>query len=254
MTDVGGYAIDRSESHWAGGRRPSMRPPPKIQSRLVVGAVALVVGFLVAVQAVGTDDPTTSRLATERPDDLTRILADLNDEADRLSRQVSALRVKILRYRGSARGEELALRDAQEALAGLRVLSGTVPVEGPGLRITVQDAEGRVGWEALLDLIQELRDAGAEAIAVNGVRVVAATWFGPAEGGAVVDGERVSAPYEVQAIGPADGLEEALGIPGGPLSVIAAQPGAAVEVGSSERLSLPAASGDVSFRYARPVG
>jgi uncharacterized protein YlxW (UPF0749 family) len=248
---VGGYAID--EAHWSGGRRPSMRPPPRIQSRLVVGVVGLVVGFLVAVQAVGTDDATTSRLAAERPEDLTRILADLNDEADRLSRQVSALRVKILRYRGSARGEELALRDAQEALAGLRVLSGTVAVEGPGLRITVADPEGRVGWEALLDLIQELRDAGAEAIAVNGVRVVAATWLGPADGGAVVDGERISAPDGVQAIGPADGLEEALTIPGGPLSVIAAQPGAAVEIGASERLSLPAA-GDQSFRYARPVG
>jgi uncharacterized protein YlxW (UPF0749 family) len=251
---VGEFAIDRREAHWSGGRRPSMRPPPKIRSRVVVGIVGLAVGFLVAIQAVGTEDRAVSRLAAERPEDLTRILADLNDEADRLARQVSGLRVKILRYRGSARGEELALRDAQEALAGLRVLSGTVPVEGPGLRIAVQDPEGRVGWEALLDLIQELRDAGAEAIAVNGVRVVATTWLGPADGGALVDGERVSAPYDVQAIGPEEGLEEALTIPGGPVSVIAAQPGASAEVTSTERLSLPATAGEVAFRYARPVG
>src|ERR671914_787432 len=80
-----------------------MRPPPRIQSRLVIAAVALGIGFLVAVQVVGTDRTPLSRLAAERPEDLTRILADLNDEADRLARQVSALRVKLLRYRGSAR-------------------------------------------------------------------------------------------------------------------------------------------------------
>jgi uncharacterized protein YlxW (UPF0749 family) len=251
---VTGYGIDEPEEHWSGGRRPSMRPPPRIESRAVVAVVALAVGFLAAVQAVGSSGGPASRLAAERPEDLTRILADLNDEADRLARQASALRVKLLRYRGSARGDELALRDAQESLADLQVLSGFVPVEGPGLQVLVEDPDGRVGWEALLDLVQELRDAGAEAIAVNGVRVVAATWLGPADEGTIVDGQRVSAPYEVLVIGPADGLEAALGIPGGPLSVIAAQPGASVEIRPSDRLSLPPAAGDVSFRYARPAG
>jgi uncharacterized protein YlxW (UPF0749 family) len=251
---VGGYGIDGPDEHWLGGRRPSMRPPPRIQSRMVVTVVAVAVGFLVAVQAVGTDRGGLSRLAAERPEDLTRILADLNDEADRLARQVSALRVKLLRYRGSARGDELALRDARETLADLRVLSGSVPVEGPGLTVTVEDAGGRVGWEALLDLVQELRDAGAEAIALNGVRVVASTWLGPAEEGSVVDGQRVGPPYELAAIGPADGVEEALDIPGGPLSVIAAQPEVAVQVRASDRLRLPASSAEVTFQYARPVG
>jgi uncharacterized protein YlxW (UPF0749 family) len=250
---VSGYGIDQPEEHWSGGRRPSMRPPPRIESRAVVAVVALAVGFLAAVQAVGSGGPA-SRLAAERPEDLTRILADLNDEADRLARQASALRVKLLRYRGSARGDELALRDAQESLADLQVLSGFVPVEGPGLQVLIEDPDRRVGWEALLDLVQELRDAGSEAIAVNGVRVVAATWLGPADGGTLVDGQRVSAPYELLVVGPADGLEAALGIPGGPLSVIAAQPGASVEIQPSDRLSLPPTAGDVSFRYARPAG
>ena len=250
---MSGYGIDQPEEHWSGGRRPSMRPPPRIESRAVVAVVALAVGFLAAVQAVGSGGPA-SRLAAERPEDLTRILADLNDEADRLARQASALRVKLLRYRGSARGDELALRDAQESLADLQVLSGFVPVEGPGLQVLIEDPDRRVGWEALLDLVQELRDAGSEAIAVNGVRVVAATWLGPADGGTLVDGQRVSAPYELLVVGPADGLEAALGIPGGPLSVIAAQPGASVEIQPSDRLSLPPTAGDVSFRYARPAG
>lgn len=248
---MSGYGI--GDEHWAGGRRPSMRPPPRIQSRVVVAVVAVAVGFLVAVQALGTPG-ALSRLAAERPEDLTRILADLNDEADRLARQVSALRVRLLRYRGSARADELALRDAQETLADLEVVSGRAPVEGPGLEVAIEDPGGRVGWDALLDLVQELRDAGAEAIELNDARVVASTWLAPADGGVLVDGGRVSPPYRFLAIGPPDVLEEAMAIPGGPLSVIGAQPGVVVQIRPADRLSLPAAPGDVSFRYARPSG
>lgn len=246
--------IDGTEERWLGGRRPSMRPPPRVRSRLVVGAIALGVGFLVAVQAVGADRTALSRLAAERPEDLTRILADLNDEADRLSRQVSALRVRALRYRGSARADELAMRDAREALLDLQVLSGETPVEGPGVEVTIEDPHGRVGWEALLDLVQELRDAGAEAMAVGDVRVVASTWLGPADGGATIDGRRVSPPYVVGAIGPSDRLAEGLDIPGGPLSVLATLPGVGVSVETADRLTLPAAASRPPFRYARPAG
>lgn len=250
MTTIG---YPEREEHWLGGRRPSMRPPPRIRSRVAIAVIALGVGFLVAVQAAGVGDRPLSRLAAERPEDLTRILADLGAEADDLAQQVSALRVRLARYQGSTRSDELALRDARKSLADLQVLSGVVPVEGPGVAVRLEDPQGRVGWEALLDLVQEVRDAGGEAIAVNGRRVVASTWFGPADGSAVVDGERVSPPYEIETIGPAEGIAQALGIPGGPLSVISAQPGVVVTVREVDGLVLPAGTGDVSFEFARPA-
>lgn len=218
-----------------------MRPPPRIQSRAAIAVVALAVGFLVAVQAAGSGDRPLSRLAAERPEDLTRILADLNDEADQLARETAELRVKLARYQGSARSDELAIRDARKALADLRVLTGTVAVEGPGVVVRVEDDGGRVGWEVLLDIVQELRDAGAEALAVNGRRVVASTWLGPADGGNVVDGARIEPPYELEAIGPSDVIAEALDIPGGPLSVLSALPGVSAEVREVEGLLLPRA-------------
>lgn len=218
-----------------------MRPPPRIQSRAVFALVALAVGFLVAVQAAGSEDRPLSRLAAERPEDLTRVLADLNEEADQLARELAELRVKLARYQGSARSDELAVRDARKALADLQVLTGTVPVEGPGVVVRVADDAGRVGWEALLDMIQEIRDAGAEAIAVNGRRVVASTWLGPGDGGAVVEGARIGPPYELEAIGPPDVIAEALDIPGGPLSVLSALPGVSASVREVEGLLLPRA-------------
>jgi uncharacterized protein YlxW (UPF0749 family) len=235
-------AFEDHEQHWYGGRRPSMRPPARIESRVALAAIALAVGFLVAVQTIGEDAPL-SRLAAERPEDLTRILADLGSEADELTRQVAELRVKLTRYRGSARNEDVAVRDARESLADLEVLAGTVPVQGPGVTLEIDDPESQVTWDGVLDLVQELRDAGAEAIAVGEVRVVASTWFGPGRGGVAVDGRTVRPPYRIVAIGPAEELAEAVRIPGGPLTVIEALPGVGVEVRDDEELTLPAAGG-----------
>ena len=235
-------AFDDREEHWYGGRRPSMRPPARIESRVALGLVAVAVGFLVAVQSTGSEAPL-SRLSAERPEDLTRILADLGSEADELTRQVAELRVRLNRYRGSARNEDIAVRDARQSLADLEVLAGTVPVTGPGVEIRIEDPEGRLEWDSMLDLIQELRDAGAEALAIGDVRVVASTWFGPGDGGISVAGEVAAAPYDIAAIGPPDDLAEALRIPGGPLTVIDTLPGVAVELGDADELVLPAAAG-----------
>jgi uncharacterized protein YlxW (UPF0749 family) len=253
VSDLAPLGYHDREEHWLGGRRPSMRPPPRIESRMVIAAVALGVGFLVAV-AAGAGEGPASRLAAERPEDLTRVLADLNREADELARDVSALRVKVTRYETSTRSDELALRDARKSLADLQVLSGVVPVEGAGVTLHLEDPQGQVGWEAILDLVQEVRDAGAEAIALNGRRVVASTWFGPAEGGVTVDGQRVAPPYQVEAIGPGEVISEALRIPGGPLSVLSALAGVEVTVREVDGLLLPASEGDAAFRFARPAG
>ena len=241
--------FDEREQHWYAGRRPSMRPPPRIESRLALGVIAVAVGFLAAVQA--TRDPGLSRLAAERPEDLTRILADLGEEADELTRQVGELRVKLSRYRSSARSDEVAVRDARETLTDLQVLAGVAPVGGPGILISIDDPGAEVEWDAMLDLIQELRDAGAEAIAVGDIRVVASTWFGPSDQGLTIGGASVSAPYEIHAIGPPDDLSEAMDLPGGPLTVIGARAGVEVRVRTEEDIILPAAEEARGFEHAR---
>ena len=238
---------------WPGRRGPKMRPPSRVRTRLAAAIAAAAVGFLVGIQAGERGDDRISRLAQERPEDLTRILGDLNSEAARLARHVSELRVRVVQYRDVATGSDVALRDARRTLRDLEVLSGGVPVEGPGVTVTVSDPGGSVGWDTMLDLVQELRDAGAEALSIDGRRVVASTWLGPSDQGLVVDGETVSPPYEIAAIGPSGSIEEALGIPGGPVTVIQAQTTASVEIEESRTLRLPALRQEMRFEYARPI-
>lgn len=234
------------------GRGPTLRPASRPATKVAAAILAGAIGFLAVIQARQQADPAV-RLESERPEDLARILADLNAEADVLARQVSSLRVRIERYRSSGEKGRLALEDAKESLADLQVLAGLVPTTGPGVKLTVTDTQGQVTWESILDLVQELRDAGAEALAIDGHRVVVSTWFGPADGGVAVDGEAVRPPFELEAVGSPNALREALQIRGGPVAVMDAEPGVAVAIVEHGHLTLPALQRPIEFQYARPT-
>ena len=234
------------------GRGPTLRPASRPATKLAAAVLAAAVGFLAVIQARQQADPS-ARLESERPEDLARILADLNAEADLLAARVASLRVRIERYRSSGQKGRLALKDARETLADLQVLAGVVPTTGPGVQLTVVDPGGRVTWEAILDLVQELRDAGAEALAIDGERIVVSTWFGPAEGGVSVGGQPIGSPFVIRAVGAPDALREALQLRGGPVAVMASEPGVSVTIVERDRLTLPPLRRSIEFQYARPT-
>ena len=97
--------------------------------------------------------------------------------------------------------EAAALKAAQERLAALRILAGTAPAKGPGIRMTIDDPGSKVTAPVMLDALEELRDAGAEAVQINGSRVVASSSFGQAPTGVQVDGSTLHSPYRILAIG-----------------------------------------------------
>ena len=91
------------------------------------------------------------------------------------------------------------------------MLAGTVPATGPGIRITVEDPQGDLSLNHLLDGIEELRNAGVEAIEINDrVRVIAQTSFEDDPDGIRVDGVVLKPPYVIDAIGNPDTLAGAL--------------------------------------------
>lgn len=212
-------------------------------------AVALL-GFLLATQ-LRVQESLGERLAIERESDLARILSDLTARSDALLEEIVELRVRLAETRGSAAQEEVLLRNAREELDAVRILLGAVAVEGEGVTITIDDPDAALGPDVLLDVIQELRDAGAEAIEVNRVRVVAQTSFS-GEPGAVRAGDRpLRRPYLVRAIGARATLAEAMRIPGGVVDSIESRPGASVRVREVARLRIAALHRPRPFSYAR---
>ena len=219
---------------------------------LFVLAVTVLVGFLVVSQLRGTQ-PFSQRLANESEGDLARILAGLNTEADALRDEIATLKLQLRDLETSTRSDEAAQKSAEDQLRTLEVLAGTVPVAGPGIALTVDDPGGNVRYDSLIDIVQELRDAGAEAIAVNGRRIGVASAFAQAEGKVTLDGVPLASNYQVLAIGQSATLEGGLKIPGGILDTLAALRDVRVDLRRSDRLDLPALVKPPSFRVARPV-
>ncbi|HEY5247123.1 MAG TPA: DUF881 domain-containing protein [Dermatophilaceae bacterium] len=223
--------------------------PRATKANALAALLALLLGFAVATQVRQNQ---SLGLESLRQSDLVTILDDATLKSARLdqnARELQATRDQLVS--GSTSGAAV-LKAAQERLDALGILAGTARAHGPGIRMTIADPAGRVSAPTLLDAIQELRDAGAEAIQVNNVRVVASTHFSQGASGIEIDGRRVIGPYEIAAIGDPATMATAMEIPDG-LSENVRTLGATINITQEKELTVGALHPLSEPRYARPV-
>lgn len=182
-------------------------------SAAVIGVLTLLLGFAIAVQVHANS--SSDSLSDLREDDLVSILDNQDNRATRLRIQISDLQASLRKLRSSGDRSSVARAEAKQEAAALGVLLGTLPAYGPGVDVTVTDPGNHLDGEDLLDVVEELRGAGAEAIEFAGVRVSTDTAFTGNAGAVRVAGTVVHAPYRVIAIGGPNTLDTALNIPGG---------------------------------------
>lgn len=221
------------------------------RSRLLVSALCALLGFGFVVQVRSTQ--TSSVVGATREEDLVRILDDLAARENRLQEEIGALRTTRDRLTTGSGRTSAALQEARRRAQVLGVLAGTVPARGPGIILTITDPRRTVTADLLLDTLEELRGAGAEAVQVGGVRVVASTAFVDTPGGVQVDGRALASPYVFTVVGNARTLATALDIPGGVFDTVSERPGAAASVSSAEEVAVTALRPLETPRYARPA-
>ncbi|MEU1266188.1 DUF881 domain-containing protein [Streptomyces cellulosae] len=224
-------------------------PPRVTRAQLIVALLLFGLGFGLAVQVASTSD-TDSALRGARQEDLVRILDELDDRTERLEDEKQGLEKQREELENSSDQAEEARRQTIEKERQLGVLAGTVAAQGPGIEMTIEDTKGTVESDMLLDAIQELRAAGAEAIQVNGVRVVAGTYLSDADGGVSVDGNKIKSPYRFKVIGKPQDLEPALNIPGGVVQTLEKEQ-ATVTVERSDKIVVDALRAPKRPDYAR---
>jgi uncharacterized protein YlxW (UPF0749 family) len=185
------------------------------RSQVVVGVLLALVGFAAVTQVrTNETDDTYSGL---RQQDLIDLLSALAVTRQRTEAEIARLERVRDELRDDTSKRRAALEEAQDQVDNLSILAGQVPVTGPGVRITITEVDGTVELSSLLDTIQELRTAAAEAIQINGsVRVVAQTSFESVEGGFEIDGQLVQQPYVIDVIGEPSLLKEAMTFGFGP--------------------------------------
>lgn len=190
---------------------------PVSRGQAVAAVLLAVLGFAAVTQVQSND--RDDHYVGARQGDLIQLINNLSLAEQRAENEITKLQQTRQSLGNDAVSRRTALERAKQQADTLGILAGTLPAEGPGIRVTVKDpASGAgVGTNQLINGLQELRDAGAEVIEINdSVRVVAQTsMVDTAGGGVLVDGERVDPPYTIDAIGDPRTLATALDFTGG---------------------------------------
>jgi uncharacterized protein YlxW (UPF0749 family) len=232
-----------------GRLRRSFLAPSRGQA--VVAVLVGVLAFAAVTQArlTGKDDT----YAGLRQAELIQALNGLQAASRKAERDVAELEATRDRLRSSTQRRTTALEQARKEVKTLGVLAGTVPATGPGIRITVQDPKGDLTLNHLLDGIEELRNAGVEAIEINDrVRVIAQTSFEDDPGGVRVDGVALKAPYVIDAIGDSETLAGALQFQDGFTDDVKLD-GGSVSVKKGDRIDVSVTRTPSKPRYAEAV-
>jgi uncharacterized protein YlxW (UPF0749 family) len=227
---------------------------------MLLVALGLVTGT--AAAQVRKRDAAASTVRAELVDDVQRRTADsdaLASQATRLRREVSGLQDRALRATGA--GGAVA-----QQLADLQIATGVGPVTGPGLVVRLDDApstddtdadrggqasSGRVLDRDLQDAVNGLWAAGAEAVAINGLRLSSLTAIRSAGEAILVDYRPLSPPYTLRAIGDPGDLDAGFadGPAGRRLATLASAYGLELVIRRSDKQTLPGA-GEPTLRVA----
>jgi uncharacterized protein YlxW (UPF0749 family) len=220
----------------------------RLRNQLTIAAVAVVLGLLVVVQLRA--QAGNAGLALLSSQDLTVLVANLNARNDSLRREVSSLEDELaVLNQDRSRGEE-SFDELQADLRRVRAYAGLEPVGGPGITITVS---GPIDGSGVEELINELRNAGAEAIGAGNLRIVTGIVVTGAPGAAAIGDLRLGQVFELSAIGASDKLTGSLTRSGGVIAQLAAtEPDVSVTVTPVDRVELPATTRTLVPAHGHP--
>jgi uncharacterized protein YlxW (UPF0749 family) len=222
----------------------------------VIGLLLGLLGFALVVQL--RSNAGDEQLSTERPEDLVRILSDLDARKDRLSQEISQEQTLKQQLQAGSQSRQAALAEASKRADALGILAGTLPAQGPGLRVEFSAGAKAIRAVDMLDAVEELRGAGAEAMQIAdrqgaAVRIIASSSFvDGANGRLVIDGRVLEGPYTITVIGDPQTMQIALNIPSGVVDTVHNN-GGTVSVMTPGTVQVTALHEDTPPRYAKPA-
>lgn len=184
----------------------------KITVTVTIGIICFVLVFTMFVQFNTIEQTDLANIATMREAELREELAKWNSKYEELYQKYEEETIKKQEYQDSLGTDVEASALIEEELKETNILLGLTDVEGPGIEILLTDnATKDIDAYDLLELVNELRLAGAEAISINGERIIAMSEIVDINYSfIVINGNRISSPYTVKAIGNQTYLESGL--------------------------------------------
>jgi len=220
------------------------------KGQLSIALACVILGIMLAVQFRATQDNQSSR-GYQRAEDLTKRLIAVEKERDAIQSQVRNLRQ-------SSASDTIVIE-----METVKMDAGVVSVQGSGIIIDVDDTRPaiplgnknpnlyRIKDEDILKILNELRAAGAEAIAINNQRLIASSEFRAVGSFFSVNKKNIDTPLEIKAIGDPAALENSLLMKGGVIETLQFW-GIRVNVKQQDSIKIPGFKGTFHFNYAQP--
>lgn len=232
---------------------------------LSMTAICVVLGVIIGVQVKTVHLQTaSSAIDVQRASELSLELKKVMEERDALQEQLSVSQLKLQQYEESTDNESHIIQLLKDDLTKARMASGEMAVTGRGVVVTMNDSSTAsqgaqadinaylVHAEDLLSVINELNVAGAEAVSINGQRIIGTSSIRCAGSIVNVNGVKIAAPFVIHAIGDPEVLEAALRFPGGVIDSLSPW-GIEISVKRADAIEAPGYTQGFLYKEASPV-
>lgn len=255
------HAQDKVNDRMETGSFPTVRKKPRKdlnrasnKSRLLSSILIALMCALLGFAYMSQINNTKSTYETMDESELVRLLNESNTQISNLEQRKTQLNSQLNSLKSAANEQEQARKIAKQNEETSGLISGRLPAKGQGVTIRIgRGLTTKVDASIMFNLIEELRNAGAEVIAINNVRVITSTYIQDAEEGLIVDGTTIKPTYTVKAIGNPQELSNAVDIAGGVGAQLQVKYGSNVNVQPSDSIIIDEVREATQNQYAKTV-
>jgi len=225
-----------------------------------IAIICFVICFGVSLQIRSVIDHSGNVTQVKRIDDLARELVDSNNKAQGFFEQAQEYKAQLEQYEKEKAEQSDANAAIVARLHSMEILAGLADVKGEGVIIRMNDGSKIVGANSndniihdfdLLRLINEIKNAGAEAISINGERIITISDIRCAGSTITINGQKKVPPFEIKVIGNSAVIESALKMQGGILDILGTYLNITCEKASE--ITVPRYSRPIEFGFAEPI-
>lgn len=224
----------------------------KITMTICVGCIALILTMIMFTQFKTVDETDITAIETMRETELRSELASWKEKYEEIETRTEEVESKITEYKEELNNNANTSNALESEVKEAESYLGYTSLQGQGIIVTLKDTESKsVNYSHLLQLVNELNIAGAEAISINDERIISMSDIVTIKDKIVmVNSKKISGPFIVKAIGDKKYFESALNIKGGYIDLMKVD-GIDITYVVEDNIVIPAYDNELSFEYAK---
>ena len=195
----------------------------KIGRSIIFGVLCFTLSFAITIQLKVSKSSESKSSQTKITDGLKDQVLSLNDDNNKLSEKLQKTSNELSSIRDKAAENDSSTVELSNLIKKYTILTGRTDVSGQGIVLKYKETNDKYITDIAKDLreiINEIKNAGAEAISINGQRLVETSSIEMVKNKIEVNGTEISSPFIIKAIGNSELINSGLIRPGGTIELI----------------------------------